>query len=107
MIEISWELLGKLDMTPSLGELGIFRGKSINLCVKLTRISMNANATLTEEYFEIIKFIENISPFTMLLRKPWIERNQAKRQEEKDVLAQKKQELKDFMTRRITHLIEE
>jgi hypothetical protein len=60
-----------------------------------------------EEYFEIIKFIENIAPFTMLLGKTWIERNQAIRQEEEEVLAQKKQELKDFMTRRITHLIEE
>ena len=68
---------------------------------------MNANGTSTEEDFEIIKFIENITPFTMLLGKPWIERDQAKRKEEKEVLAQKKQELKYFMTRRITHLIEE
>jgi hypothetical protein len=68
---------------------------------------MNANGILTEEYFEIVKFIENNTPFTMLLGKPWIERNQARRKEEEEVLAQKKQELKDFMTRRITHLIEE
>jgi hypothetical protein len=68
---------------------------------------MNTNGTLTKEDFEIIKFIENNTPFTMLLEKPWIERDQAKRKEEKEVLAQKKQELKYFMTRRITHLIEE
>ena len=68
---------------------------------------MNANGTSTEEYFEIIKFIENNTPFTMLLGKPWIERDQARRQEEEEVLAQRKQELKDFMARRITHLIEE
>jgi hypothetical protein len=62
---------------------------------------------LTEEDFKIIKFIENNAPFTMLLGKPWIERDQARRKEEEEVLEQKKQELKDFMTRRITHLIEE
>jgi hypothetical protein len=67
---------------------------------------MNANGTSTEEDFEVVKFIENNAPFTMLLGKPWIERDQARRKEE-EVLEQKKQELKDFMTRRITQLIEE
>jgi hypothetical protein len=66
-----------------LGGLGLFRGKPINLCGKLTWISMNDNGTSIEEDFEIIKFIENNTPFTMLLGKPWIERNQARRQEEK------------------------
>jgi hypothetical protein len=42
----------------------------------------------------------------MLLGKPWIEGDQSRRKEE-EVLEQKKQELKDFMTRRIAHLIEE
>jgi hypothetical protein len=42
----------------------------------------------------------------MLLGKPWIEKDQTRRKEE-EVLEQKKQELKDFMTRRITQLIEE
>jgi hypothetical protein len=68
---------------------------------------MNSNGILTEEDFKIVKFIENSAPFTMLLGKPWIERDQAKRKKEEEVLEQKKQELKDFMTRRITHLIEE
>jgi hypothetical protein len=52
-------------MTPSLGGIGIFRGKLVNLCGKLTKISMNANGTSIEEDFEIIKFIENNAPFTM------------------------------------------
>jgi hypothetical protein len=43
----------------------------------------------------------------MLIGKPWIDREQARRKEEEKVLEQKKQELKDFMTRRIAHLIEE
>jgi hypothetical protein len=67
---------------------------------------MSAHGTSTEEYFEIVKFIENIAPFAILLGKPWIEKDQAKIKKE-EVLEQKKKELKDFMTRRITHLIEE
>jgi hypothetical protein len=43
----------------------------------------------------------------MLLGKPWIERDQVGRKEEEEVLEQKNQELQDFMTRRITHLIKE
>jgi hypothetical protein len=42
----------------------------------------------------------------MLLGKPWIERDQA-RQKEEEASEQKKQELKDFMTRRIAQLIKE
>jgi hypothetical protein len=67
---------------------------------------MSAHGTSTEEEFEVVKFIENNTPFAMLLGKLWIEKDQARRKEE-EVLEQKKQELKDFMTRRITHLIEE
>jgi hypothetical protein len=43
----------------------------------------------------------------MLIGKPWIDREQARQKEEEKFLEQKKQELKDFMTRRIVHLIEE
>jgi hypothetical protein len=68
---------------------------------------MTVNGTSTEEDFEIIKFVEDNAPFTMLIGKPWIDREQARRKEEEEVLEQKKQELKDFMTRRIAHLIEE
>ena len=94
MKKISWELLGKPTMTSSLGGIRLFRGKLIKLCGKITQISMNANGTSTEEYFEIIKFIENSAPFTMLLGKPWNERDQARRQEEEEFLEKKKQELK-------------
>jgi hypothetical protein len=79
----------------------------INLCGKLARIPMNVNGASIEEDFEIIKFIEDSAPFTMLLGKPWIDRDRARRKEEEEVLEQKKRELKDFMTRRIAHLIEE
>jgi hypothetical protein len=43
----------------------------------------------------------------MLIGKPWIDREQTRRKEEGEVLEQRKQELKDFMTRRIAHLIKE
>jgi hypothetical protein len=68
---------------------------------------MNVNGTLTEEDFGIIKFIEDNALFTILLGKPWIERDQARNKEEEEVLEQQGQELKDFMTRRIAQLIEE
>jgi hypothetical protein len=94
MTERTWEAMGKDAMIPSLEGIGIFKGKMINLCGKITQIPMIANGTSTEEDFEIIKFIENSAPFTMLLGKPWIESDQSRRQEEEKVLEQKKQQLK-------------
>jgi hypothetical protein len=67
---------------------------------------MSAHGNSIEEDFEVVKFIENNTPFNILLGKPWIERDQARRKE-KEILEKNKKELKDFMTRRITHLIEE
>jgi hypothetical protein len=106
MTERTWEILGKPAMIPSLGGIGLFRGKLITLCGRLTQISMSAHGTSTEEDFEVVKFIENNAPFTMLLGKTWIEKDQTRRKEEED-LEQKKQDLRDFMTKRITHLLKE
>jgi hypothetical protein len=39
---------------------------------------MNVNGTSMDEYFEIIKFIEDNAPFTMLIGKPWIDKAQAR-----------------------------
>jgi hypothetical protein len=58
------------------------------LCGKLAQIPMTFNGTSTEEDFEIMKFIEDDAPFTMLLGKPWIERYQARNKEEEKVLQQ-------------------
>jgi hypothetical protein len=80
--ERTWEAIGKPAMIPSLGGIGLFKGKLVNLCGRLTQISRNANGTLTEEDFEIIKFIEDNASFTMLLEKPWIDRDQVRRKEE-------------------------
>jgi hypothetical protein len=73
-------------LIPSLGGIGLFRGKMINLCGKFTGILMNVNGTSTEEDFEIIKFIKDNAPFTMFLEKPWIERDRARRKEEEEAL---------------------
>jgi hypothetical protein len=43
----------------------------------------------------------------MLLGKPWIEKDQARKQKAEKDLEQHKQELRDFLTRRIAQLIEE
>ena len=69
----TWEILGKPAMVPSLGGIRLFRGKMITLCGRITHISMSANGISTEEEFEVVKFIENNAPFSMLLGKPWIE----------------------------------
>jgi hypothetical protein len=94
-------------MTPSLGGIGLFRGKQVNLCGKFTQISMNDHGAWTEEDFEIVKFVEDNALFNMLLGKPWIEKDQARKQEAKKDLEKQRQELRDFMTRRIAQLIEE
>jgi hypothetical protein len=106
MTERTWEAIGRPAMIPSLGGIGLFKVKLIHRCGNLAQIPMNANGTSTDKYFEITKFIEDNTPFTMLLGRPWIERDQARKKEE-EVLEQKKQALKEFMTRRIAHLIEE
>jgi hypothetical protein len=93
-------------MIPSLGGIRLFRGKLITLCGRHTQISMSAHGTTTKKDIEVVKFVENSAPIAMLLGKTWIERKHARRKEE-EALEQKKKELKDFMTRRIAHLIEE
>jgi hypothetical protein len=107
MTEETWKAIGRPDMTPSLGGIGLFKGKLVNLCGKLTYISMNAHGASTEEDFEIVKFVEDSALFTMLLGKPWIEKDQARKQEAEKDLEQQRQKLRDFMTRRIVQLIEE
>jgi hypothetical protein len=81
MTERNWEILGNFVMIPSLGGIGLFRGNLITLCGRLTQISMSAHGTSTEEYFEVVKFIENRAPFAMLLGKSLIEKDQSKRKE--------------------------
>jgi hypothetical protein len=94
MPERNWEVIGKPAMIPSLGGIRLFRGKLMILCEKLTQIPMKVNGNSAKEDFEIIKFIEENASFTMLLEKPLIERDQARKKEEEEVLEQQRQELK-------------
>jgi hypothetical protein len=93
-------------MIPSLGGTGLLRGKLITLCGRPTKTSMTAHGTSTEEEFEVVKFIENNAPFYMLLEKTWIDKDQTRRKED-EALEHKKKYLRDFMAKRITHLLKE
>jgi hypothetical protein len=69
MLESTWEILGKPTMIPSLGRIGLFKGKMITLCGRVNNVPMIFHGKSTEEEFEFIKFIENNAPFPLLLRK--------------------------------------
>ena len=68
---------------------------------------MSTHGTSTEEEIEVIIFIEDRAPFPALLGKIWIEKDQIQKKEEKEALEQKKQELMEFMSRRISYLMKE
>jgi hypothetical protein len=78
MPDRTWEAIGRPAMIPSLGGISLLRGKIVKLCGRLAQIPMTVNGTLTEEDFEIIKFFEDNAPFTMLIVKTWIYRDQAR-----------------------------
>jgi hypothetical protein len=69
MKESTWETLGKLAMVPSLGKIGLFKGKMVALCGRITQIAMSTHGSSTEEEFKVIKFIEDHAPFIALLGK--------------------------------------
>jgi hypothetical protein len=73
-------------MILSLGGIELFKGKKITLCGRLTHVPMSAHGTSTEEGFEVIKFVENNSPFALLLGRNWIERDQIRRREEEEAI---------------------
>jgi hypothetical protein len=60
MPERTWETIGKPTMIPSLGGIGLFRGKLMMLCGKLTQIPMTVNGTSTKEYFEILRLLDSL-----------------------------------------------
>jgi hypothetical protein len=76
MTERTWEILGKPAMVPSLGGIGLFRGKLITLCGRLTQTTMSAHGTSTEKEFDVVKFVENNTPFAIFLGKTWVEKDQ-------------------------------
>ena len=84
MPESTWEILGNLAMVPSLGRIGLFKGKMITLCRRITNVLVIIHGTLTEEEFEVIKLVENNVPFPLLLGKTWIEKDHIRRKEKEE-----------------------
>jgi hypothetical protein len=75
----TWEILGKIAMIPSLGRIGLFKGKMITLCGRVNNVPMISHGTSTEEEFEVIKFVESNAPFALLLGKTWIDKDHIRR----------------------------
>jgi hypothetical protein len=51
MPESTWEILGKPAMIPSFGRIGLFKGKMIIVCRRVTNIPMISHETSIEEDF--------------------------------------------------------
>jgi hypothetical protein len=75
----TWEILGKPSMVPSLRGIGLFKGKMITLCERLTHKPTISYGESTKEEFEVVKFVDNNAPFSLLLGKTWIEKDQIRR----------------------------
>jgi hypothetical protein len=84
MIESTWKILGNPAMIPSLGRIGLFKGKMITLCGILTHVPIISHGASTKEDFEVIKFVENNAHFALFLGKTWIEKEQIWRKEEEE-----------------------
>jgi hypothetical protein len=67
MIEITLDILGKPAMIPSLGGIGLFKGKMITLCGRITHVPTISHGASTKEEFEVIKFVDNNTPFALFL----------------------------------------
>jgi hypothetical protein len=68
MTEETWEILGKPIVVPSLGRIGLFKGKMITLCGRVTTVPIIVHGTSTEEEFEVIRFVGDNSPFSTIVR---------------------------------------
>jgi hypothetical protein len=49
MTEKTWKILGKPTVIPSLGRIGLFKGKMITLCGRVTDVPIIVHGTSTEE----------------------------------------------------------
>jgi hypothetical protein len=107
MPESTWEIFGKPVMIPSLVRIGLFKGKMIALCGRVTNIPMIAHETSTEEDIEVIRFVEDSSPFPLLFSKNWNEKDHIRRKAEEETKEQKKKELKDLIAKKIKRIIQE
>ena len=90
MIEETWEILGKPTMVPSLGRIGLFKGKMITLCGRVTNVPIIVQGTSTEEEFEVNRFVGDNAPFPLLLGNTWIEKDHIKRKAHEEATENKK-----------------
>jgi hypothetical protein len=91
MTENTWETLGKPTIVPSLGRIGLFKGRMITLCGRVTNVPIIIHGTSTQEEFEVIRFFEKNAPFPLFLGKTWIEKDQIKRKAEEEAIEKKNQ----------------
>jgi hypothetical protein len=63
MIESTWETLGRPAMVPSLGRIGLFKGKIVTLCGKITQIDMSTHGDLTEESSKSLDLLRTMPHF--------------------------------------------
>ena len=89
MIEDTWEILGKPIVVPSLGRIGLFKGKMITLCGRVTNVPIIVHGTSTEEEFEVIRFVEDNTTFPLLLGKTWIKKDHIRRKVEEEATENK------------------
>jgi hypothetical protein len=100
MTEDTWEILGKPIVVPSLGRIGMFMGNIITLCGRVINVPIIVHGTSTEEEFEVIKFVEDNTPFPLLLGKTWIEKDRIRRKAKEEATEKKNKELTDFIARK-------
>ena len=89
MTKETWKVFGKPIVVPSLGRIGLFKGKMITLCGRVTTVPIIVHGTLTEEEFEVIRFVEDSAPFPLLLGKTWMEKDQIRRKAKEEAIEQK------------------
>jgi hypothetical protein len=94
-------------MVTSLGRIGLFKGNMITICGRVTNIPVIIHGTLTQEEFEVIRFVKNNARFDLLLGKTWINEDQIRRKEEEEATKNKNQQLRDVIARKIDRMIEE
>jgi hypothetical protein len=63
MPESTWEILGKPAMVPSLGRIGLFKGKMITLCGRVTNVPMISHETSTEENLKLLSLLRTMPLF--------------------------------------------
>jgi hypothetical protein len=107
MTEDTWEIFGRPTMVPSLGRIGLLKGKKIKLYGRISIVPIIVDGTSTEEEFEVVKFVGDNDPFPILLGKTWIEKDHIRRKEEEEATEKKNKELRDFIAIKIDRLIEE